>query len=310
MSEILEFTQYPVTTGISLAYLFSRNQARHGIYILTFSDGSEYVGQTTDVLSRFRTHSRQFGLEIVGVQFAPVLRSSLDTLEALTIRSRQDEGTQLRNKNLIGLSTNRSQPEHWLPSTYPLVIRTHPYEENMLASGHRELAVPMAEPFRNYSRLNQHPKAQIVIDALAVFLQHSVPIPAHSEQQAWVATAVPRSDDGLRRLACLTIQNQHLLTFFDDAKGGTYATINLSQSPRIDPRYKASEIDFKSGSGIMQHARLDVDVVIQALNDDVHFCAAARSAASGLLGRGPSIIRYFHCRPLADAMYASISRSG
>lgn len=307
--KVLEFTHYPATTGISLAYLIDERHERRGVYVLTFSDGTEYVGQAADVLTRFRTHARKFGTDIVCVDFAPVSRPNLDTLEVLTIRWRLGEGAKLRNKLMIRQKSYDVPQNHWLPQTYPLSFRIVAADAYSEADDHSGRVARDAEPLRDFARLREHREADRVIAALAAFVQHGVPLPALTEQRAWVVTAMQRSDDGLRRLACLTVQNLQLLTFVDDVRGQTHAEINLAPWPRVDSRYQAQDFDYQSVNGIMQHASLWPETVVEALAQDQDFRSAARTAASGLLHKGPSLIGRFHCRPLADAIYANIYRT-
>jgi hypothetical protein len=309
MSELLTFTRYPATTGISLAYLIDPHEERQGIYFLTFSDGTEYVGQAIDVVTRFRVHARHFRDDIIYVDFAPVIRPCLDMLELLTIRWRQEQGAMLRNKLLVRESTNAVEVDHWAARTYPLAFRTGVADLERLTHGPDGRAGIRREALTSFIRLLEHPEADSVIGALASFLQHSMPFPVPKEQSDWVVTALPRSDDGVRRLACLTVENMQLLTFFEGTGRGVRAAINLAPSPRIASHYGAKELNFQTANGIMQRVHLRPETLIQALNEDPDFRAAAREATSSLIGKGPSMIGCFHCRPLANAMYASIFRS-
>lgn len=190
MSESLTFTRYPATTGISLSYLMDARQENRGIYILKFSDGTEYVGKAADMLSRFRTHARHSKEDIISVDFAPVLRSNLDTLEFVTIRWRQGEGARLRNILMAGSASTSRRPDHWLPGSYPLAFRVLSLETNEQPQQLRR-AWSDDNAMRSYARLLGHPSADSVINAMAAFLHYGMSLPVLSEQQIWVVTAVP-----------------------------------------------------------------------------------------------------------------------
>lgn len=166
-----------------------------------------------------------------------------------------------------------------------------------------------ADLMRSYARLVERPQAKIVVEVLAAYIRASLPLPARTEGRVWVVTALPRSDDGMRRLACLTIQNMQMLTLFDDERGGTYALLNLAASPKLSTRYEAKDFWRESDNTRTRLLRLTPEVLIQALNEDPEFRAAASGAVAMWLDRGPSLISSFHCWPLADALYAHISRS-
>lgn len=308
MNDALVFTRYPATTGISLAYLIDSQWGYHGIYVLRFVDGTEYVGKAVDVLNRFRWHARHQRDTIVSLDFAPVRRASLDQLELLTIRWRKGEGAQLRNILLMSSPGQNVVPTHWLPHSYPVSFRILSPEAPQMNNFERGGSAD-ADLMRSYARLVERPQAKIVVEVLAAYIRASLPLPARTEGRVWVVTALPRSDDGMRRLACLTIQNMQMLTLFDDERGGTYALLNLAASPKLSTRYEAKDFWRESDNTRTRLLRLTPEVLIQALNEDPEFRAAASGAVAMWLDRGPSLISSFHCWPLADALYAHISRS-
>jgi hypothetical protein len=308
MNDTLVFTRYPATTGISLAYLIESQWGYHGIYVLRFVDGTEYVGKAVDVLNRFRWHARHQRDSIVSLDFAPVTRASLDQLELLTIRWRKEEGAQLRNIRLMRSPGQNVVPTHWLPHSYPVSFRIlspdAPQMNNSEGTGSAD-----ADLMRSYSRFVERPQAKTVVEVLAAYIRTLLPLPARTEGRVWVVTALPRSDDGMHRLACLTIQNMQMLTLFDDEKGGMSALLHLAASPKLSARYEAKDYWRESDNTRTRLVRLPPDVLIQALNEDPEFRVAASGAVAMWLESGPSLISRFHCWPLADALYGHISRS-
>ncbi|VXC53606.1 conserved hypothetical protein [Arthrobacter sp. 9AX] len=308
MNDALVFTRYPATTGISVAYLLESQEGYHGIYVLRFADGTEYVGKAVDVLNRFRWHARHQHDSIVSLDFAPVTRASLDQLELLTIRWRKEEGAHLRNILLMGSHEQNVAPSHWLPHSYPVSFSILDPKASQINNFARNGSAG-ADLVRSYARLVQHPHAEIVIEVLAAYIRASLPSPARTEGRVWVVTALPRSDDGMRRLACLTVQNMQMLTLFDDERGGIYALLNLAASPKLSTRYDAKDFWRESNATKTRLLRLAPEVLIRALNEDREFREATSGAVTMWLNRGPSLISRFHCWPLADALYAHISRS-
>ncbi|MFF1254800.1 hypothetical protein ACFVYC_20205 [Pseudarthrobacter sp. NPDC058329] len=308
MHEELTFRRFPVTTGISLAYLLEDTDSYHGIYILHFADGKEYVGQAVDFLSRYRVHSRRYGSRITAIDFAPVIRPGLDQFEILTIHWRQREGADLLNILLKNTLADYRLPDHWMPQQYPITFRLLPHQIPDQKLRGQDASADL-QGLKNYVRLIEHPRSTEAIEALAVFLGSTIRDPAKTEGSNWVVTAVPRSDDGRRRLACLTFQNMHLLTLFDSGRGEIYATANIVPSPVLSTRYKGEDQWHEADHVMLREVRLQPRLLIQALKEDPCFVTAARNAVSLWASRGASVINRQHCWPLADALLAHIYRS-
>lgn len=308
MNPHLSFTRYPTTTGLSLACFFSQSQERRGIYVLSFTDGTEYVGQAVDILSRYRSHARRYSDAIVCIDFAPTPRLSLDTLELLTIRWRQENGARLRNRLLVGPVEATHSLDHWTPLTYPLTFAVYAIGSELDAVNRVERDTMELQPLRSFARLLERPDAQAIIDALAAYLHHVLPRPGLTEQRSWVVTAMPRSDDGMHRLAGLTIHNVQVLAFIEDNRRSTRVIMNVADRPQLDDRYGAQVVRYHPIHETMQRAQLTLGSAIDALYQDPNLCSAARRAASNLMHGGPSLVSRFHCFPLADAIYASAAR--
>ena len=80
------FTYYPLTNGAPLPQLIGPATSRCGIYVLTFANGDQYVGQAKNVLTRFTDHYTRWGRDIHSLDFAPVAAQYLNLYEVLTIR--------------------------------------------------------------------------------------------------------------------------------------------------------------------------------------------------------------------------------
>ena len=90
-----QFSHHDVRTLYSVAHLFPRNN-RAGVYILWFTNGERYVGQATDVVTRFSSHRRRWD-DIEYLDFCRTPRASLLQLEKQMIGSQLSLGKQLRN---------------------------------------------------------------------------------------------------------------------------------------------------------------------------------------------------------------------
>jgi hypothetical protein len=91
----LLFKQHRVGRLYSVAHLFPKAE-RCGIYVLTFANGERYVGQSVNVVTRFRTHRRTWN-DIEFLDFCPCSRAKLDQLERAVIKDQRAAGYRLRN---------------------------------------------------------------------------------------------------------------------------------------------------------------------------------------------------------------------
>ncbi len=89
----LDFTRFDVADGGSLAILVSDLGSRTGIYWLTFDDGTEYVGQSIEIVKRLASHRRRQPGEMLTVSFAPVPAGELDRAERWFIGEDAARGT-------------------------------------------------------------------------------------------------------------------------------------------------------------------------------------------------------------------------
>jgi hypothetical protein len=108
----------------SISDLFPPSKNRCGIYLLSFSDNTYYIGQAIDVVRRFSQHRKTYDI-IYQLWFLPVKKENLNTIEQKLIFEAEKLGLSLINKtyvsNIIGetdldLIISPSEQENWLVS--------------------------------------------------------------------------------------------------------------------------------------------------------------------------------------------------
>lgn len=107
----LHFRSWKIDDSVSLS-VYTPDVC--GIYVLEFSDGEEYVGQTRHLLSRFAAHRRRWPDEVVGIRFCEVEPELLDEAERDVVATRVRDGARLRNIDLIGLPLRSSELDHYV----------------------------------------------------------------------------------------------------------------------------------------------------------------------------------------------------
>ena len=103
MASPLNFKRLELDSNTPIGPIFPANE-RCGIYVIEFDDGTKYVGQTIDIVKRFRNHTHgskhhdSWG-DVVALSFAPAPPLELDVLEKQIIQHQLDAGVLLRNRS-------------------------------------------------------------------------------------------------------------------------------------------------------------------------------------------------------------------
>lgn len=307
----LAFRRFELEPGISLSALLSPGEDRCGIYVLHYADGSQYVGQSVDVVTRFAAHTRHAGRvpgeRIVALDFAPVPAARLDVCERDTVTRRRDAGAALRNKLLTGMPVGASVLDETIEVAEQLAF---------LASAEEFAPVDLAAclraprtvgPKSGARSLLVRPDADDLLDVLAAYLLHTLPERVATEGSFWHLSAPMRPvGDRVRVLARLTVQNVEMIYLVEDAQLGVYAALNLAPLPQLHAGYGAYETGHYSSNGPMQRAELYPAGVVESLTGDPVFRTAARRATIGLMRKGTAMKAATHDWGFADAVYARI----
>lgn len=179
---------------------------RRGIYVLHFDNGEQYVGQTTDVVTRYATHRHgskhhEAWADIVAIEFLEIPEGDLNAIERETIRRYRSQH-RLRNKTFnFG---------HWEPSVLDPVIPTETQRhwatgqpdydvDSFAAAAKRE---PGPTPKLLLKRRGQEllpdgrPVWEAVIDELAQIVLHLIPNAVETEGRFWSISDYPATARG------------------------------------------------------------------------------------------------------------------
>jgi predicted GIY-YIG superfamily endonuclease len=109
----------------SVADIYPAKLNRCGIYVLHFSNGEYYVGQTVDIVRRFAQHSHTHK-DIESISFKKVARKHLNIEEENAVRHLETAQLRLRNIQLVSFSYAKTDfelimspedQERWLNDT-------------------------------------------------------------------------------------------------------------------------------------------------------------------------------------------------
>ncbi|MFI7743740.1 GIY-YIG nuclease family protein [Kocuria rhizosphaericola] len=307
------FTHYPLTDGATLSQLIGPTTSRCGIYVLTFANVDQYVGQAKNVLTRFTDHYDRWGRDIHSLDFAPAAAQHLNLYELLTIRRRLAAGVVLRNDVHTKVSAAR-------PGMSPVLdLDTAEAIERALLTPAEEMdhlpcQIPPssgATPRRNTATLLARPDAHSILDVLAAFVRYALPDPAATEGRYWkVKAPLSKAHDGSRNLVTLVVQNVPFVHVREESSRRITVEVHLDPQPVINPDYGAEDVSFPymlKGSPI-QRAHLSPDIAIKALTDDAVFRLAARRTVRRLMHKGQATTMHIPDPALADTVFSHIVR--
>ncbi|MDR1823861.1 MAG: GIY-YIG nuclease family protein [Bifidobacteriaceae bacterium] len=307
----MRFKSWTIDDSVSLSVL---TPDACGVYVLVFTDGEEYVGQTRHLWSRFASHRRRWPGEICELQFSEVEPDRLDEAERDVIAMRERDGAKLRNVDLIGLPLRSPELDHYVD---PVAVEDW-LDGDMEASSIGErgaLALQRRQTRRRYEELSKRPDYGCIRDLLARYLYLCIPYPHRTERKIWVVTSLPTTgrNSRWRRLAALSINNVEALVIGEepgqDGKPTTCGFINLARFDKL-PAAPSCHVWLEAGeygkTGRVTRAWFDDLAALDALLADEVLLDAARRLAVGLLRKGGTMFARFHDFNLADDLFAAI----
>lgn len=307
----MNFRQWSTPPATNASALFTEPLST-GIYILSFNNGEEYVGQTVNFMQRFTAHRRRWN-DIKSIRFAAVPRTQLDHAEQEVINQRKDAGKRLRNllltshplgSSALDVTITPQEQQQWLStdeSFSPSPIST----TRLLQARDRQAQIHTA-----LTKLLSHPQGKDVIHTLATYIHLVIPYPDEVEQQLWTVTAMPdtaRTKEN-RRLATLSIQNVEMLYLGEykrrGGSWGTYTVLNIADGTPLPSsiQRRSSTRTYRTAGRIRALDGHSLDVLPKWLADS-QTLFAARSLALGQMRKGQAMFSRHHNVLLADAAY-------
>ncbi len=204
----------------TIAALFDLDK-RRGVYVLEFADGTRYVGQAEDVVSRYRTHRHGSAHHdpwpgVVAISFRAVPTGDLDEPEQAAIRDLRRH-FRLRNRT--------HNFGHWEPSALDEFV--HPDTQRHWATGQPEyILTPFAEAAQKLRPgtprlLAARPGQEVlpdgrrvweaVVDELAQVVALAIPNATETEGRFWSISDYPSTARG--RFATLNVGSLELAYF-------------------------------------------------------------------------------------------------
>ncbi|PBC36310.1 hypothetical protein CJ179_45535 [Rhodococcus sp. ACS1] len=320
-SEALTPTRSAVTR-----YLQDSGYGTVGFYVLEFTDGQCYVGESIDLPSRIDQHRGRY-TDLQGIRLrpddsprrVPDVKRHLRLQERAFIHGAQQAGLYARNINematMIGASkhldeiVSPAEQEKWLSAPDSTnasdSAERHAYSEERLASS--------TVSFRQFVT---RPDADQIARILGQYLARCVPYPARTEYHSWVMSCLTKPGKKRGRLSCISIAMTETLTLmFEDGRSGFRGKIQVNDAElfptefsevaffRRHPSIRIGEADYQEsgpGQSFLHAYSLDD---LERLLDDVAVTRAAATTALHIMRKRPCMHRKVHSPQLTEAAF-------
>jgi hypothetical protein len=310
MAVTLCFTRHELPEGTSLAAILDTSRRYCGIYILDFDDGTQYAGQTVDLLSRFADHRHNQPGRIVAIRFSPCPPDLLDTQEREVIAALERDGARLRNVMLTGLPTSsapldivvdRAKQEEWLaagPETS--------WGDTMTILPDQDVAQTSVAATTQYKKLCAHPGYPDIRATLAEYVSTVLPWPHQTVGRFWIVTALPSTNrtPSTHRLSAISVNNVEMLIIAESRQsvGGPWERwgfINVAHGdlPAAEALW-ATPVTYKTTGTVWSLDFSGAEDLTELLAEPATL-ALARRLAVGQLRKGRGMMGRYHNPMLA-----------
>jgi hypothetical protein len=301
--------EYDVKGRLSVADLFPKTR-RCGIYLLKFSDGTNYIGQTVDVVKRFAGHRKKYD-NIKQLYFQPVRKRDLNAVEQDHIYAAEEKGMMLRNiiytTNVLGetdldLVISKEEQDCWLEEGK--AIDQQGVDQY---SGIDEIyKIRYRQNFEKLRGYDVYPQLKRI---LSLYLTSCVPAYKKTEMSFWSLSCLPGTNKNTSpRYICLNINFMEVFVIgYEMEHEKPFAFVVMSRALVDDDKelkrvyYKYKTIDFENSDyqpAGWDQVRVDfhdLDELEDILRTEDKFVESIKNMNLRLMRKGASIFSRYHC---------------
>lgn len=315
------------TPATLIGYLEQTDASCAGYYILEFTDGQCYIGESTDLPKRLNQHRGRYR-DIHRIRVRPDSEAArslhgkrhLRLREKALIHAAQEAGLFARNINematMIGASKHLDDlisPDEqrvWLAA--PDIANTNDTITREHFSAER-----LARTAANYRHFLTHPDADQITRIIGSYLTRCVPYPARTELHSWAISCLTKPGKRSGRVSCLTIAMTETLVIYQDrgiSRSGMIQVNAYELFPTDDsvwafvrrhPTVQLSPAVYEESGPGQLLLRVDTLDALERLLDDVAVTRAAATTALNIMRKGPCMQRKVHCPQLAGGAFDS-----
>jgi hypothetical protein len=214
----------------SVADLYKPGE-RCGIYVLLFSDGHAYVGQSVDIVRRYAQHVRVHQ-DIEAISFKVVPSAELDATEQEFIRLTERSGHRLRNivfsalppvESDFDLVMSPEEQKDWLSDPDRIDIEGSRFTNDDLRRKHAT----------KYRRLRENRGIEQIVDKVRCYVRRGIPAIKRGEVSFWSLSCLPAyTNPEITVFMRLNVHWQEVMTVFREKQSGSdFFSFHVAKEP-------------------------------------------------------------------------------
>ena len=307
-----------VSQRLSVADLFINKKPRCGIYLLSFSDGSFYIGQSSNVVRRFAEHKSNY-MDIFGFAFLDIIQKDLHQIEQSLIWKAEGLGMPLRN--IVHMSTPSGETD--LDDILTLEQQDQSVEEPKSFDVSDVKVGASQDPTfreryrRRYEKLSADAFFPDLKQLLRLYICQCIPAFRHTEFTFWAISCLPSTNaETYPRFFCISANSMEVFVIGRERglQGNLWGFMNLSKksfseiyenSARFHlkhPRVEIEASDYRAGGQDQMQLRFSsLDDARQLIQDQV-VARASRVLNLHLMRKGATLYSRYHSFDLADSI--------
>ena len=193
-----------------------------GVYVLAFSGGDYYVGQTVAPVTRLQTHLRSND-DLTGIWFKPTPADALTVTETASIALFETKSLRVRNLKQVSFSNL------FATARQHLWITDNMYNH---VTGERFRDEAMRKKYQaRFEKLQQKAYYPFLITFLADYIKKTIPNYVASEYTYWSVSCLPQYLLSSKCITRVNINEVPVLSIFEDKAGKLSIALFASKLP-------------------------------------------------------------------------------
>lgn len=313
------------TPAALIRHLDQVRAGRVGHYVLEFTDGQCYIGESIDLPERLRQHrSRYRDLHRIRVRPDHGAARSLQgkrhlrLSEKSLIHGAQDSGLLARNINEMATMIGTSKHLDQLVSAEEQRIWLGAPDVVNITDTVTRLSFPaerLARTAANYQHFRTRSDADQITRIIGRYLTRCIPYPTRTEHHCWAVSCLTTPGKQRGRVSCLTVAMTETLVIFQDRGTPAAGKIQVNETElfptdpamcsffRRHPTARLSVAEYEESGPGQLFLHVDALDALERLLDDVAVTRAAATTALHIMRKGPCMQRKVHCPQLARAAF-------
>ena len=300
---------------ISISDLFPKSKSRCGVYLLSFSDDTFYIGQAIDAVRRFSQHRKKYD-NIIKLWFQPIKKDKLDETEQRLIQEAELSGLLLTNKvfvsNIIGetdldLVVSVAEQIEWLENDLSISNDGFDLYQN-IELRHK---IKYRHNFEKFQKLDNYVELK---ELLNLYITKCLPAYKKTEMSFWSLSCMPSTNSGTApRYFCLNVNAMEVfvLGYWKKTKEPFCFFVSSNRFYKSEEvidtlfeKYESLEISESNyrtaGADQIQLHFCDLHECKNLLLTENDIVASIKEMNLRLMRKGGTIFSKFHCFDLSN----------